>query len=461
MYRPIYHFLPEKNWMNDPNGVCYYKGEYHLFYQYNPTDDEWGNIHWGHAKSKDCVHWTHLPIALYPSHEKGEVHCFSGCVSIDGEYPIIYYTSVGVEDRNCTIGAEQWCAISKDDMITWEKVEQNPILTLKDHGDLQVLDWRDPFVWKEDDAWYMVLGASDQNRGVALLYRSKDQMEWEYLGILAKSQKEQEVIWECPNFFSLGEKEVLVYSPSSTVQYIIGTRNEKNELIPESTGSLDYSGFEGFYAPNSFVDGQNRRIMIGWLTENARGDLLIEGNWKGVQSLPRVLSIKNGILNMEPLETLKSLRGRQQIIENCLVSQLWKSERKGKAMEIICRTVHVSKDTNFTIEVFASEDRTEKTVIRYQGEEDCVILDRNNSSLSGKTHSSSLTCEHAQTEGGRLSLHIFIDYSTIEIFINQKASISSRVYPIGKTSENIFLNMEEGLSLEIEALEIYEMQGIW
>ena len=90
LYRPIFHFMPEKNWMNDPNGVVFYKGEYHLFYQYNPNGDQWGTIHWGHAKSKDLVHWEHLPIALYPSNDKGELHCFSGCAVINDGEPTIF-----------------------------------------------------------------------------------------------------------------------------------------------------------------------------------------------------------------------------------------------------------------------------------------------------------------------------------------------------------------------------------
>ena len=143
MYKPIYHYFPGKNWMNDPNGVCWYGGKYHLFYQYNPQSDQWGNLHWGHAVSDDSIHWKHCPEALFPSTELGETHCFSGCASTDGKLPILYYTSVGEEKdgRDSRYGAQQWCAISEDGMYTWEKYEGNPILTKEIHGDLPVLEW--------------------------------------------------------------------------------------------------------------------------------------------------------------------------------------------------------------------------------------------------------------------------------------------------------------------------------
>ena len=144
-YRPKYHFLPKANWMNDPNGPIFYKGEFHLFYQHNPYGEQWGNIHWGHAKSKDLVHWQHLPIALIPNHELGEEHCFSGCCVNNDGTPSIIYTSIGPE-RLPSTGAEQWMATSSDDMITWQKSPHNPLMTIDIHGDLDIREWRDPYI---------------------------------------------------------------------------------------------------------------------------------------------------------------------------------------------------------------------------------------------------------------------------------------------------------------------------
>src|SRR5439155_17724157 len=123
--RPTFHFLGPANWMNDPNGPIFYGGYYHMFYQHNPYGDKWGHMHWGHARSKDLVHWEHLPIALWPSKTQGEEHCFSGCAALNanGE-PMIFYTSIGHPKPEC------WIALPEDkDLLRWKKFDGNPVLT--------------------------------------------------------------------------------------------------------------------------------------------------------------------------------------------------------------------------------------------------------------------------------------------------------------------------------------------
>jgi len=154
--RPVYHFHPPANWNNDPNGTVWYKGWHHLFYQFNPYGAVWGNMHWGHARSRDLVNWEHLPIALWPSKEQGEDHVFSGAAIAgpDG-LPWVFYTSVG------TRPPEQWLAIPQDDdLIEWKKYPANPILTLKIHGATNVNEWRDPFLFREGGKTYMVCGGN-------------------------------------------------------------------------------------------------------------------------------------------------------------------------------------------------------------------------------------------------------------------------------------------------------------
>lgn len=456
MYRPSYHFLPEKNWMNDPNGVCWYRGKYHLFYQYNPDCDQWGNLHWGHAVSDDCVHWEHLPLALYPSVEMGEIHCFSGCASVDGERPLIYYTSVGEGSRDCKYGAQQWCAYSDKDMIHWTKYEKNPIMTAEIHDGLKVLDWRDPFVWKEDDAWYMVLGATVAEHGAALLYRSENQYDWEFVRVLLETENPGEVIWECPNYFGLGDEKVLVVSPAGPPAYYIGKETKEKEFIPESRGIMDHSGLDGFYAPNSFVDGRGRRIMIGWLTENGRGEIATDG-WSGVQSVPRVLEMKDSILTMKPLPEFKSLRGKAETHQNLEVAGEWRPQMRGKALEL-CMTVDVAEEAlDWEIDVFASEDGKERTAIRYNAREDELVADRSLSNASGRADQKSLSCKGTHSEGGKLSLHIFLDHSTLEIFINDREAISTRVYPDREDSDGIVFRTKAGGVMKVEMLEIYEL----
>lgn len=456
LYRPSYHFVPEKNWMNDPNGVIYYKGEYHLFYQYNPDDYHWGNLHWGHAKSKDLVHWNHLPIALYPSRDKGELHCFSGCAVVNGNEPVIFYTSIGEGNRNPSVGAEQWMAISKDDMLTWEKYENNPVLTLRLHGKTDIKEWRDPFVWKENDYWFMVLGGSHNRKGCALIYRSSDLKRWEFLNILCEGEEE---VWECPNCFKLGDKYVIVYSPGDKVRYLIGNINSEFRFEAESKGTIDHSGFEGFYAPNSLTDISGRRIMIGWLTDVSRGDFRGCDGWSGVQSIPRILSMSGSKLIMKPAKELEVLRKNHKEYKDINITEYWMPEIKGRALEMILETEIMDDKTSFSLDVLCSEDNSEKTSIVCN--QNLVSIDRTNSSLSNLCHNSVLSTGISLDKGEVLRLHVFIDHSTVEVFINYKECISTRVYPTREDSENIRISLLKGDSLKIKSFNVWEMNSIW
>lgn len=171
--RPVYHFRPPAQWMNDPNGTIYYRGWHHLFYQLNPFGAEWNHMHWGHARSRDLVNWEHLPIALGPSREKGEEHVFSGGAvpGPDGR-PRLFYTSIGRRDP------EQWMAIPEDEeLVHWRKYERNPVLTLAVHGGVRVAEWRDPFLFTAGGTTFMVCGGNRLARGGAAavqLYEAAD-----------------------------------------------------------------------------------------------------------------------------------------------------------------------------------------------------------------------------------------------------------------------------------------------
>ena len=159
-HRPQYHFLAPANWMNDPNGVIHYKGQYHLFYQHNPDAPVWGNIHWGHAVSDDLVHWHDLPIALAPTPDGADTNgCWSGCALIDKGVPTIIYTGIDADNQQLPC-----LATSDDRLITWTKYAGNPIIpTTPD--DLKVLGFRDHSVWKEEDGWYQIIGSGSKDVG--------------------------------------------------------------------------------------------------------------------------------------------------------------------------------------------------------------------------------------------------------------------------------------------------------
>ncbi len=186
--RPVYHFRPPALWMNDPNGTIYHNGYYHLFYQFNPYGDDWGHIHWGHARSRDLVDWEQLPIALAPSLELGEEHCFSGCAWINGRGErLLIYTKVGPGQAHERPDNEQWAALGDADWITWQKHPANPILSLKTHGGPPFEgEWRDPFIFSEAGRIFLVLGGTYANTAGVALYEAEDAdlLHWRYCSLL-------------------------------------------------------------------------------------------------------------------------------------------------------------------------------------------------------------------------------------------------------------------------------------
>jgi len=304
--RPTYHFRPPANWNNDPNGTIFYRGWHHLFYQFNPAAPRGGNQHWGHARSRDLVNWEHLPIAIRPSTDKGERAIFSGGATLDAQgRPRLFYTSIGHPTP------EQWMASpADDDLIVWEKYPQNPVLTLDAHGAVQVSQWRDPFLFKENGQTYMVCGGNLNNGagggGSVQLYQASNPelTRWRFLGVVF--QYRDVAIWnvECPNLFKVGNKWVLLMSPQQPCEYFIGSLDiAACRFTPESHGILD-AGTS--YASNISVDDKGRTILWLWGRTNTSADK----GWNGCMTLPRILSINSdGYLLQPPAEEFSQLRG--------------------------------------------------------------------------------------------------------------------------------------------------------
>ena len=312
---PRYHYRPQKNWINDPNGLCQVDGFYHLYYQYNPTGCQWGNIHWGHARSKDMLRWETLPPALAPDHAAGEKHCFSGgcCLDKDGR-PRFFYTSIGEESdgRGPRDGAQQWFAIPDPDMNTLRQAAQGALLSNMHPGFIPT-DWRDPCVIPWGDGYLMALGGAVDGRGCVLAYTSPDMETWTYRGILAQSDVADGVPWECPNIFTLRDKLVLIYSPCAPCRYMVGTLDGDFRLVPEHAGLLDPGGHRGFYAPQTFRDSQGRQILLGWMPETDGPEAAERKGWAGVMSLPRQLILgPDNDLRCIPLPEIAMLMEKQR-----------------------------------------------------------------------------------------------------------------------------------------------------
>lgn len=456
-YRPKYHFTAPHNWMNDPNGPFQKDGEYHLFYQHNPLLPEWGDIHWGHAKSPDLVNWTHMPIALFPSREHGEIHCFSGCSVVNGEGVTLFYTSIGEGERNPTTGAQQWTAIG-DDLRTWRKPDINPVMTSELHGELRITDWRDPYVWKEQDGWRMLLGGISECKGCGLIYHSDDLESWSFKGIFHRGD---EWIWECPHLFRFGDNAVLFYSPSGPVRYVSGKICGDRMTNVMFHGTVDYGGWEGYYASTGFVDEMGRRILHGWVPEGRGKEFPASLDWAGALALPRVVELKpNGVLTMSPVPELETLRGESQCFENLRVGQTpLNTGVHSTSFECSLLIDRRTLETNeMIVSVFVSACGRERTEVRLDLSTNSIIIDRSNSSLFPNVHKTPVKGVLSTTDGAEsLSLRIFADQSIIEAFVDNETCLTARIYPSLEDSGGV--EIWSSGEIVVSRMEVWKMKA--
>lgn len=457
LHRPVYHFLSPSNWMNDPNGFIQWKGQYHMFYQHNPDSPAHANMHWGHAVSDDLIHWRDLPIALAPTPsgpDKGGV--WSGNAIDYNGVPALMYTGVHPE--------VQCLAFGSDDLLEWRKYEGNPVIPAPPDG-LEVTGFRDPFMWREGDTWYVIVGSGIKGvGGTIFLYRSPDLIHWDYLGQMCTGdQSETGVMWECPSFFPLGDKHVLIVSiiPLAYVEYFVGTyRDFKFE--PEHHGRLDYSGL--FYAPETILDDQGRRLMIGWLRESREVSQSVAAGWNGAHSIPRILTLRpDNRLNVEPAPELQRLRGQHIQYADMTIQRGTADilpDIQGRSLEI-CAEFAPGDTPRFGLKLLCSSDGEEQTVIAYDRASQVLMVDRGRS-RANPTGVDTLTqaAPLALAPGEPLRLHIFLDHSVIEIFANGHTCLTTRVYPTRADSTGVSVFADAGSAL-LRQLDVWSLDSIW
>lgn len=342
-----FHFEPETGWMNDPNGLIFWQGKYHAFFQHNPYAPRWDRMHWGHAVSEDLLHWEQLPIALYPDQPyEDEGGCFSGsAVEKDGRL-CLFYTSVSEK-----LGQTQSAAFS-DDGIHFEKYPGNPVIFENPMG---YPDFRDPKVTNIDGTWYMVVGTGDETTGKVLLFTSEDLLQWEYVGILFEGAEYAHCI-ECPDFFKLGENYVLMFSKigeteRSTIFVVGDFENGRlvNYVISRPEWGVD------FYAPQTFEAPDGRRLMIGWMYH--WGKEAPEGCCRaGAFTVVRQLQIRSGKVYSYPVQEVQHLLARESRYvhrqDNILAIRDLAGNTVSRELPAI-HTVEILEDTK-AVEVFVN-----------------------------------------------------------------------------------------------------------
>ncbi len=457
-YRPKFHYTAEKGWINDPNGFSRYQGEYHLFAQHNPYDSVWGPMHWAHAVSKDLITWEHKEIALTPTEDyEKDYGCFSGsAIEFEGKH-VLMYTSAGGTFWGPQ--KQQQC-IAIGDGNHYTKSPSNPVIGEKDLPDFaQCNDFRDPKMIQHGDYIYSIIGSRVEESGVGtiLLYRTKNLIDWEYVGETLRADKSMGIVFECPDLFKLGDKYVIVTSPIhmeqqgnkyanlSVVIYLVGDMDfETGKFTPEYYDELD-SGLD-FYAPQSMEDENGRRILIAWAQGQDRNmpSHLLGHGWASCMSLPRELILEGNRLVQRPISELVNYESNEQ-------TDLSKGNQEQYRLQVKIDTTSGSfvklellKTPAGAFTIYVDIEKNTVTVDRsksfFQLEKNPVEKD-----LKGKRI---VEIERK----ANLELDIIVDTSIVEVFIDGgRYTMTSNYYT--ETTE-ITSNLESDCTVEIRKVDI-------
>jgi len=438
--RPRYHFTPPQNFMNDPNGLAFYDGEYHLFYQHNPFGEVWGHMSWGHTVSRDLIHWEHLPVALP---EEDGIMIFSGSAvvdwnntsgfGVDGAPPLIaIYTGHSAQQT-------QNIAYSTDRGRAWTKYAGNPVL------DIGSSQFRDPKVlWHEESRqWIMVTALADRQK--IRFDVSPDLKKWTRLSDFGPAgQTDNE--WECPDLFPMNvegepdrQKWILKVDVNYSIlgQYFVGHFNGTrfiNDNPSEQVLRVDYG--KDFYAAQSWSDAPNgRRVWIGWMNNWDYANAIPTSPWRGLFSVPRELSLREfpeGLrLVQQPIEELKRLRKLMYHVNDSDIASVnvqLAALKMGIAQEIM---IEFALDAAREFGIKVRKGANEETLIGYDAQTQEMFVDRirsGDSAFSDKF--TGIQRAPLAPEQGKIKLHIFMDSCSVEVFGNDgRAVISDLIFP--------------------------------
>ncbi len=452
--KPAFHVAAPIGWMNDPNGFSYYDGQYHLFYQYNPYEPHWGSIHWGHAVTKDFLHWEYLPAALAPDEAYDRDGCFSGsAVTLpDGRQLLMYTGVIRERTENGEYCDMQTQCIAVGDGVDYKKYEMNPVLDKTDlPAGSDVHDFRDPRMWQKEDGTYccVVGNRPADGSGQILLYTSVDGFRWNFKSVLDANNNRFGKMWECPDFFELDGKWVLLTSPMDMLpegfEYhngngtlcLIGEFDEEmGTFTEEHDQAIDY-GID-FYAAQTVLTPDGRRVMIGWMQNwdacNLRDP---EEKWLGQMSLPRELFLKDGRLYQRPVRELDEMRRNKVEYHNVTFSDVISLNGiRGRMvdMELTLRPGEGEKLYQKFALRFAQNDQYQ-TAISFRPHESLLKVDR-------KFSGSRRAIIHQRrslvnSKNGELKLRVILDRFSVEVFVNDGEQVMTATMYTDQSADGI------------------------
>ncbi len=467
-YRPQYHFSPAKNWTNDPNGLVYYGGVYHLFFQHNPFGNEWGHMSWGHATSKDLMHWKELPVAIA---EENGVAIFSGSAVVDKNNSTGFSTQpdqqslVAIYTAHTEKLQTQALAFSNDKGLTWKKYKGNPVL------DLHKKDFRDPNVFWYEAGKKWVMAVSQPIEHQILFYSSNNLKEWKLLSNFGPAG-DLSGVWECPDLMQVpieGEpgktKWVLFTSQNSTMQYFVGEFDGTKFIEDKPQTKIHKQDYgTDYYAAVTYHNSPDKQpISIGWVNNWEYANTIPTKPWKSAMSLPRKLSVKkrgdDWVLIQHPLSTLEELRLKKEAISNNSVSKEYDLFQKGNCFEMSFDMIP-AKNAVGGIKIAVGNGHYFE--IGYDAAREKLFIDRSNTNHSFNSKYASINRKEADLKmyTGMIRLHIYFDESIVEIYTADGTVVfTSQVFP--DKSENGMQFYSNGSEIRYENVRYWKMKSTW
>lgn len=467
---PQCHIASQAGWINDPNGLSFYQGRYHAYFQLYPYGTQWGLMHWGHVSSKDLVTWRREPLAMAPSLEADRDGVFSGSAVVSDEGKlVVYYTGHrwrnGVDESEGNL-QEQCMAVSEDG-IHFEK--KGVVVPCPDD---RILHFRDPKVWKQGQVWYMVFGVSNpEHRGEIWMYTSKDMENWNFDRVIYQHPDPDVFMLECPDMFPLEDKWVICYSamgakPQGFKQrnhnnagYVIGTWQPGQDFHQETDFHLWDMG-HNFYAPQTMLAPDGRRLAFAWMSPFTEPIPMQEDGWCGQFTVPRQVTLAGDHLRTAPISEFSDLRQKTEHLGDI---ELGVNQTRVLAKDLLTADIELTIDCQQNrservgLEVHATQDGGH-TMICYDDQLGGIVLDRHCNDYGDRGY------RLAPLDGQRdqVRLRVILDRGSVEVYVNDGLEvISSYSFPAeGPRSVILFSESGEGTA-PVKSLTISTLDTIW